>query len=51
MSYLKLDEPEPANRYREDLNQAIKLEVFRDDQEVQSFVNEVERAFAADSKK
>ncbi len=51
MSYLKLGEPEPANRYREDLNQAIKLEVFRDDQEVQSFVNEVERAFAADSKK
>ena len=45
MSHFKLDELEKASEYREKLDQAIKLDVFKDDEECKSFATEVNSLF------
>lgn len=41
MSHFKLGEKETANEYRDKLNEALKLDAFKNDQECRSFAKEV----------
>ncbi|MDB2686185.1 tetratricopeptide repeat protein, partial [Mariniblastus sp.] len=50
MSHFKLGEMDKADEYREKLDEAIKLDIFKDDQECKSFLKEVEDLFDSKSK-
>ena len=47
MSHFKLAEKDKAKDYRQKLNEAMKLEVFKDDNDCKSFAAEVEQLFSA----
>jgi hypothetical protein len=47
-SHLKLGEMEKANEFRKQMEEAMKLEVFKDDEECKSFAAEVAALFDAD---
>jgi WD40 repeat protein len=50
MSHLELDNVEEAKEYRKHLDAAIKLDAFKDDEECQSFAEEVETLFSGRAK-
>jgi Flp pilus assembly protein TadD len=45
MSHFQLDQTEQANRFRDQLNEAMKLDAWRDNEEAQQFVTEVNELF------
>ena len=45
MSHFQLGNKDEANKYREQLTEAMKLDAFKDDEDCQNFVQEVDILF------